>query len=42
MVAEDEQKLWELYVVDCEAKGLHPNVRDYVIWKAEEYGEVED
>lgn len=31
-----DENLWQLYLNDCQMKGLHPSVRDFQIWKQEE------
>jgi len=35
--ADDMQRLYELYLVDCEASKLTPSVRDFTIWLQENY-----
>lgn len=35
MDAETEQRLWELYTVECQQVDVKPSVQDYLIWKEE-------
>jgi hypothetical protein len=31
--------LWQLYVLDCEQTGTHPDFSDFSLWYEEQYGD---
>jgi hypothetical protein len=33
---DEDQGLWQLYLVDCANHGMEPSIKDYLIWKEEE------
>lgn len=39
---DSEQRMYDLYIIDCMNKGLTPTIRDFVVWKQEEYPEDSD
>jgi len=32
-----DERLWELYMSQCEQRGEHPRIKDYLIWLEENY-----
>lgn len=32
-----EERLYELYVINCERNGLTPTLKDYTVWLEENY-----
>lgn len=32
-----DERLWELYVMDCDNRGLKASIKDYLIWLEENY-----
>ena len=34
--SEDMERLYEMYLVDCENKGLKPTMHDFTVWLSEE------
>lgn len=29
---EVDERLWELYLMDCRAHASHPSIKDYLVW----------
>ena len=32
-----DERLWELYVMNCEQHKVTPSLKDFIIWKEEQY-----